>query len=549
MKIKLYMYTGAPEKEIEIAAGSTIEEIIWEYRDELKYIPAAAVIDHEVKHLCKRIDKECTIRILDIHSNVGSRIYQNSVALLFLKAVYDVLHKDAIIKNSLSKGIFTSIAGKGKISDQEVKAIEDRMHELVLQDLPIERDVVTVEDARQRFRKWGEYEKEAILCEGVENVKFYDLGGYQNFFYGLMVPRTGYLKEFALKRYRSGIILRLPYVADPVTIAPYEEQPKLYEAFAEATEWGKILKIDYVSDLNKMIDEGKMKEIVQISEALHEKRIAEIADMIKNSKKRIILIAGPSSSGKTTFARRLCIQLRVNGLDPLYLGTDDYFLERVDSPRDENGEYDYEGLDAIDIELFNNNMNDLLAGKDVDLPSYDFITGKKGFGKNIISIRQDQPIVIEGIHALNDALTPYVPSDEKFKIYISPLTQLNIDRHNRIPTTDARMLRRMVRDYQYRNRNAQVTIKDWTKVRRGEDKNIFPFIDTADAFFNSAHIYEIAVLKKYAEPLLKSISQEELEYIEAQRLLTFLKYFETADVSDIIVNNSIIREFIGGSVF
>ena len=307
--------------------------------------------------------------------------------------------------------------------------------------------------------------------------------------------------------------------------------------------------IDYVSDLNKKIEEGKFKELIQLSEALHEHRIVEIADMIKKQKKRIILIAGPSSSGKTTFAQRLCIQLRVNGLQPLYMGTDDYFVEREDTPVDEFGEKNYEDLDAVDIHLFNQNINDLLAGKEVDMPTFNFLTGHKEFGKRLTSIKSGQPIVIEGIHALNEELTRELPHDEKFKIYISPLTQLNIDSHNRVVTTDHRMLRRMVRDYKYRGHSAQSTIASWPKVRAGEDKNIFPYSNEADVLFNSVHLYEICVLKKYAKPLLEAITPEEPEYSDAVRMLNFLRFFKTVDDDSAIVNNSILREFIGGSVF
>ena len=309
------------------------------------------------------------------------------------------------------------------------------------------------------------------------------------------------------------------------------------------------MEINYVSDLNRRIDEGKIKELIQISEALHESKIVEIAEMITKQKKRIILIAGPSSSGKTTFAQRLCIQLRVHGLKPLYLGTDDYFLEREQTPLDEYGEKDYENLSAVDIDLFNDNMNDLLAGKEVDLPIFNFLTGHKELGKRKTRIKGSQPIVIEGIHALNEALTPKIAEEEKFKIYISPLIQLNIDNHNRIITTDHRMLRRMVRDFKYRGYSAQNTINTWPKVRAGEDKNIFPFSNQADVVFNSVHLYEISVLKKYAKPLLEEITRDEPEYADAHRLLNFLRFFRTVDDDSAIANNSIIREFIGGSVF
>ncbi|MBO4725360.1 MAG: nucleoside kinase, partial [Firmicutes bacterium] len=358
-----------------------------------------------------------------------------------------------------------------------------------------------------------------------------------------------YIEYFELMKYRNGVLIRFPHPSNPKKIPEYVDEKMMYATFGEATRWQKLLGINYVDGLNEKVRNGEYKELIQLSEALHEKKIAEIADMIKEQKKRIILIAGPSSSGKTTFARRLCIQLRVCGLKPLYMGTDDYFVEREQTPLDEYGEKDYERLEAVDVELFNKQMNALLAGEQVDLPTFDFMTGHKEYGKRITSITANQPIVIEGIHALNDAMTPHIPAEQKFKIYISPLTQLNIDEHNRISTTDSRMLRRMVRDFKYRGHDAQETIRTWPKVRAGEDKYIFPYNGQADVFFNSVHIYEFSVLKKYAEPLLEAIFPDEPEYMDAARMLKFLKYFEVLEDDSIIVNNSIIREFIGGSIF
>jgi len=327
------------------------------------------------------------------------------------------------------------------------------------------------------------------------------------------------------------------------------DEKKLYGAFLEESQWADIMEVRYVCDLNEKIYRGEDKELIQISEALHEKKIAEIADMISREGRRIVLIAGPSSSGKTTFARRLCIQLRVNGHKPLYLGTDDYYVERTDTPLDEYGEPNFEDLEAIDLELFNQQLNDLLDGKSVDIPHFDFFEGVKVFGKRLTRIESDQPIVIEGIHGLNRQLTAGLPDEEKFRIYISPFTQLNIDEHNRVPTTDARMLRRIVRDHQFRGYSAQRTIELWPKVRAGEDKNIFPFSNEADVLFNSSHIYELSVLRKYAEPLLMEISRDRPEYAEAARMLNFIRFFDIIEDDSVIVNNSIIREFIGGSIF
>ncbi len=417
--------------------------------------------------------------------------------------------------------------------------------------MPLERTKLTKEEAEQFFVSTGRAGKVALLEENpyMKRIPFYSLDGYMDFFYGLMAPSTGYIKYFQLMKYRRGVLLRFPHPSKPNEIPQYIDEKALYKTFGEEKRWGKLMEISYVSDLNRRIDEGKIKELIQISEALHERKIVEIADMITKQKKRIILIAGPSSSGKTTFAQRLCIQLRVHGLKPLYLGTDDYFVEREQTPTDEFGEKDYENLNAVDIDLFNDNMNDLLAGKEVDLPVFNFLTGHKEFGTKKTRIKATQPIVIEGIHALNRALTPKIAEEEKFKIYISPLIQLNIDNHNRIVTTDHRMLRRMVRDYKYRGYSAQNTIDSWPKVRAGEDKNIFPFAGEADVVFNSVHLYEISVLKKYAKPLLEEISRDEPEYADAHRMLNFLRFFRTVEDDSAIVNNSILREFIGGSVF
>ncbi|WP_037372899.1 nucleoside kinase [Anaerovorax odorimutans] len=535
-----------------IESGTKLETIANEFQKDLPYTILAAKVNNKLEELTKKIEKPSKIELIDMRNQNGNLIYQRSISLIYLKAVHDVLGNSFVrIENSLSKGLYTDIKCKENITYETLKLIEERMRQIVELDLPIIRQVMPKEDAMKYLMEEG-YKQKAKMLEknkDVKKVKFYSLDGFRNFFYGLMVPSTKYIQYFELVKYRRGIILRFPHPSTPNVIPKFVDESKLYQAFGEATNWGKLMGISFVGDLNEKIESGEYKEIIQISEALHEKKIAQIADMIKAQKKRIILIAGPSSSGKTTFARRLCIQLRVNGLEPLYMGTDDYFVERENTPLDENGEPNFEDLEALDIDLFNSNMNSLLNGDTVDLPTFDFLKGIKIFGKRIIKIKKNQPIVIEGIHGLNKQLTEQIDDKEKFKIYISPLTQLNIDNHNRIPTTEARMIRRMVRDSQFRGRNAQTTIKEWPKVRAGEDKNIFPFNGEADVFFNSEHIYELAVLKKYAEPLLENIKKEEPEYGEAISMLKFLKFFNTIEDDSIIVNNSIIREFIGGSIF
>ena len=552
MKIQLKKELRGQFEEINVPKGVTIEGIYREVKDELTYTILAARVNNKIERLDHHINKECRVELLDMRTQEANLIYQNSLCLIYLKAIDDVLgNVEVDIENSLNKGLYTEIKSQTPVTAKDVRKIQRRMREIVSEDMPFIREKLTKEEAEKIFIETGCPEKVELLCENqyLRKIPFYSLGGYRDFFYGLMVPSAGYIQHFELMKYRRGVLLRFPHPSKPDVIPEFVDEKMLYKTFGEQSRWGKLMGIDYVSDLNKKIEEGKFKELIQLSEALHEHRIVEIADMIKKQKKRIILIAGPSSSGKTTFAQRLCIQLRVNGLQPLYMGTDDYFVEREDTPVDEFGEKNYEDLDAVDIHLFNQNINDLLAGKEVDMPTFNFLTGHKEFGKRLTSIKSGQPIVIEGIHALNEELTRELPHDEKFKIYISPLTQLNIDSHNRVVTTDHRMLRRMVRDYKYSGHSAQSTIASWPKVRAGEDKNIFPYSNEADVLFNSVHLYEICVLKKYAKPLLEAITPEEPEYSDAVRMLNFLRFFKTVDDDSAIVNNSILREFIGGSVF
>ena len=552
MKVQLIKELRSQPIEVNVEKGSTIEELYKKYENELPYTILAAKVDNKIEGLKHHLNRECTVTFLDMRTQVANLIYQNSLSLIYLKAIEDVLgNAEVEIENSLNKGLYTEIKCGRPLEAEDVKKISQRMSELIALDMPFVLEKLSKQDAVDLFIKQGREEKVELLAEypNMKKVPFYSLDGHRDFFYGIMVPSTGYIKYYQLIQYKRGVLLRFPHPSDPAKIPEYVDEKVLYRTFGEQSRWGKLMGIHYVSDLNKKIKEGKFKELIQLSEALHERRIVEIADMITKERKRIILIAGPSSSGKTTFAQRLIIQLKVNGLSPLYLGTDDYFVERSNTPLDEYGEKNYEDLDAVDIDLFNRNMNDLLQGREVDLPTFDFMEGRKVFGKRLTSIKSNQPIVIEGIHALNEKLTKDIPHQEKFKIYISPLTQLNIDAHNRVVTTDHRMLRRMVRDYKYRGHSAQATINSWPKVRKGEDKNIFPFSNEADVMFNSVHLYEICVLKKYAQPLLEAIGPSEPEYSEAVRMLKFLRFFKTVEDDSAIVNNSILREFIGGSIF
>ena len=511
-----------------------------------------ARVNGKDEELTYMLEEDCKVELLDMRTHSANLAYQHSLSLIYLKAVMDVLGDLAVeIENSLNNGLYTEIKTKGSITAEQVRAIEKRMREIVDEDLPIVREVYSRQEAIELWGKYNYPEKSRLLekTSEVKEAKFYRIEGYRNFFYGLMAPSTGYIEHFELRKYRRGVLLRFPHPSRPDRMPVFKDDRKLYSAFGEANKWQKLLEVAYLPDLNEKIQSGDARELILLSEALHEKKIAEIADKITRRKKRIILIAGPSSSGKTTFARRLCIQLRVNGLSPLYMGTDDYFVERSQTPLGDDGLPNYEDLEALDIQLFNDNMNGLLKGRAVDIPEFDFLEGKKVFGKRITSIRNNQPIVVEGIHALNGKLTEYIDDDEKFKIYISPFTQLNIDVHNRVPTTDARILRRIVRDYKYRGHSAEATLALWPKVRAGEDKNIFPYNGEADVLFNSALVYELAILKKYAEPLLESVPSDSAQYSEAVRMLKFIKFFEVLEDEKDIPNNSIMREFIGGSIF
>lgn len=533
----------------ECKKGIRVQELIATYKHEIQYPIYAAKIEGKYERLNQKIDHSCTICLYDLTNSYANMSYQMSLSLLYVKACRDIVGKDAIIRlsNSISKGVFTTIHHTNLTKEEICDKVEKRMRDLVKADLPILQVKKDREELLKRFTGKEEYRLLQNAYD-LQDAYISTLDDTQLLFYQYLLPSSGYLKLFDLHVYRKGIVLRFPHPSNPNVVLPFEEQNLLYEAFSEEKMWEQLLGINEVSDLNEKILAKNYVNMILLSEALHEKKIADIANSIHEKKKRIVLIAGPSSSGKTTFAKRLCIQLQVIGLKPVYLGTDDYFINRKDLPIQKDGSQDFESLSAVDVELFTSQMNALLNHETVDLPTYNFIKGEKEYGKRITTLLDDEIIVIEGIHALNPKLTYKIQEDTKFKIYISPLTQLCIDKYHRIPTTDARLVRRMIRDYRTRNTSPSETIASWYSVRKGEEKNIFPYNGEADIFFNSQCIYELAVLKKYAEPLLKEIPITDAQYAEAQRILKLLQFFVLIPEDTSIANNSIIREFIGGSI-
>ena len=536
----------------QVKPGTTLQELAKDCWPDSWPRILAAYVDNDLRELTYPITKGCSISFFGLEVKDGYRIYQRSAVFLLIRAAREVLPGcRVIIEHSLSNGLYGEIHCQRALVKKDVEAIEARMREIASQDEPFEKLVLPKEEAMELFAKDGQYDKVNLMkYRQSDTVNVYRSGWFHDYFYGYMVPSAGYLTKFRLHYYLPGFILQIPDPDNPDRIPPYREQPKLASVHREAEQWAKILEVETVGALNDLIVQGKSGELIRIAEALHEKKIAQMADMIhgRHDTLRVILIAGPSSSGKTTFVQRLSVQLRVNGLRPVAIHLDDYFLDREKTPKNEHGEYDFESIEAIDLELFNTHLAQLIQGEEVEIPTFDFTSGRRVYTGKRLRVDQGQPIIIEGIHALNDRLTASIPSGNKFKIYISALTQLNIDHHNRIPTTDGRLLRRIVRDHQFRGHSAPDTLRLWRAVRRGEKENIFPFQEEADVMFNSALLYEFAVLKQFAEPLLQTIGQEDPGYSEAKRLLKFLSYFLPLDPDD-VPPTSILREFIGGSCF
>ena len=485
-----------------------------------------------------------------IKTFIEERAYHNTAIMVYLKAVHAVFGEaDVRIGNSLNQGYYSYInRGGAKLTTSDVNRIRDVMQKYIDQDLELVTETYTASYAAEKWASFGYTEKARLFAgrPADEEVEIGNLRNYKNCMYSAMLPSAGYINLFELRPYRNGLLLRVPNALHNHTIPDYRDDDKLYEAYAESRRMRKETGIDYLADLNDQIRKGNADGVIRASEWLQTKQLEEYASMIVEGNKKIVLIAGPSSSGKTTTAKRICSEIgKLTGMEPMYLGTDDYFVERSETPLGADGKPDFECLECVDLKLFNKQMEDLLAGREVDIPEFDFITGTKVFGKRITKMSKGQVLVIEGIHSLNDVLTENIPRADKFKIYISPLTQLGIDRHNRISTADARLLRRMVRDNQFRGYNAEATLENWPKVRAGESVNIFPYSSSADVVFNSSTVYETNLLKSYAEPLLLAIDESSPQYGEAQRILRFMKYFDRIESDEAVPDNSILREFIG----
>ena len=538
---------------LNIKDGTTYLELAKNFQKKYDHDIVLVLENNKMRELFRKVKDGAAVTFLTTGQIDGYNTYRRSATLLLLKAIYDVEGMDAVrgmkVEFSAGEGYYVS-SRKMPVNEETLARIENRMKELVSQNLPIEKRSIPVEEAIEHFTRHGMIDKARLFrFRRSSSVNVYLLDGFEDYYYGYMVPSTGYLKYFKLIPYDEGFVLEFPPRKTPETFGSFREQPKVFQTLKNSTKWGEILNVGTVGALNEQISEGNVGNIILAQEAIMEKGLGDIAaEIASRPDKKLIMIAGPSSSGKTTFSHRLSIQLMAHGLKPHPIAVDNYFVERVDTPKDENGQYNFECLEAMDIELFNQQMSALLRGEKVFMPTFNFVTGMKEYKGNSLKLGPEDVLVIEGIHCLNDALSYSLPAENKFKIYVSALTQMNIDEHNRIPTTDGRLIRRMVRDARTRGASAQKTISMWPSVRRGEDENIFPYQESADVVFNSALIYELAVLKQYAEPLLFGIRPEDPEYLEAKRLLKFLNYFQGID-SNLIPGNSILREFIGGSFF
>ena len=541
-------------KTKEYPYGISYGEIVEEYQESSRYPIVLVMKDGKLCELHKKLKRDGVLEFVTTGDEIGHKTYKRSASLLLLKAVYHVAGrkniKNIVLHYSVASGYYYTIDGNVEITEEFLAQVKAYMRELVERKIPILKRSVGTSEAIEIFHEHGMYDKEKLLrFRRGSRVNIYSLDGFEDYFYGFMVNHTGYLKYFELYPYDTGMVLQLPERSNPQEVPPFVPKPKIFQIQKESERWGEMMQADTVGALNEQIVSKGASQLLLVAEALQESKISQIARTIaENKDKKFIMIAGPSSSGKTTFSHRLSIQLAAHGLRPHPIAVDNYFVNREDTPLDSEGNYNFECLEAIDVKQFNEDMTRLLQGEEVELPYFNFKTGQREYRGNFMKLGKEDVLVIEGIHCLNDKLSSSLPTESKFKIYISALTQLNIDEHNRIPTTDGRLIRRIVRDARTRGTSAKQTIAMWNSVRRGEEENIFPYQESADVMFNSALIYELAVLKLYAEPLLFSIGKDEPEYNEAKRLLKFLDYFLGVP-SESIPSNSILREFVGGGCF
>ena len=537
----------------EVKEGTTLSDLAKQVQLPQEPIILLAYMDGKLRELFTPMTKDCHVRFVTLKEQAGYMAYKRTATLMFLKACEDLLGTGATTKialdYSIGNSIFCDFLEDRVIDEAFARSIQKRMEELAKANLPITKRSLDTDQAAKYFDRIGfKGKKELFQFRRESKMNIYSLDGYDNYFYGYMAPSTGYISAFLVSAYLHGVVLQIPKRKQTEEIVPFTPQPKLFHVMQRSREWTKTMGVDTVGALNDVITHGNINHLILLQEGLQEKLLADIADEIVSKNKRIILIAGPSSSGKTTFSHRLSIQLQIAGLTPHPVSMDDYFLDRELSPRDENGNYNFETIASLDVDLLTKHINQLLDGEEIDVPSYNFITGKREYHGHKLKIGEKDVLVMEGIHGLNGTLTNEIPEDAKYRIYVSALNQINLDEHNRIPSSDGRLLRRIVRDAMTRGNDARETISRWDSVRKGEEDNIFPYQEEADVMFNSALVYELACLKLYAEPLLFGIGKDEPEYIEAKRLLKFFDYF-VAVPSDDIPRNSLLREFVGGSCF
>ena len=538
----------------EYPEGTQLLEVAEEYKKYYEHDIVLAMMNNKLCELNKTIKEDSVIKFVTTADTCGNQAYRRSVTLLMLKAFYDVCGEQNIekitVQFSLSKGYYCTMKGSIKLSKDILYSVKKHMEQMVFQNLPIVKKTMPTGEVIERFKKHHMYDKEKLFrFRKSSTVNVYSLNGFEDYYYGYMLPSTGYLKYFELYPYDEGFVIQMPVKEAPEVVPPFQPQNKLFNVLKDSTNLSSIMEIDTVGSLNEQIAKGNINDIILVQEALQEKKIAYIAHLISQRPDvKFVMIAGPSSSGKTTFSHRLAIQLKTIGKKVHTIGVDDYFVDRERTPRDSDGEYNYEVLEALDVEQFNKDMTALNNGLEVSMPTFNFKTGKREYKGNTIKLDEGDILVIEGIHCLNDSLSYSLDKNSKFKIYISALTTLNIDEHNRIPTTDGRLIRRIVRDARTRATNAEETIARWASVRKGEENYIFPYQEDADIMFNSALVYEISVLKQYCEPLLFSIPVTSPYHAEAKRLIKFMDYFIGVS-SDTIPTNSIMREFGGGSCF